>query len=88
MSIHPLSGNRAPIFVFGHQNPDTDSAVVAAQLKAELNPGQFYQPLLLGKLNCQTRWLFADAGESVPPIRTDLRHTAPYLLEQLGTWRP
>ena len=77
MSTHQHHGKSAPVFVFGHQNPDTDSAVsavVAAQLKAELNPPQVYQPLLLGEANRQTKWLFAQAGLSLPPIRRNLRY--------------
>jgi len=77
MSLYQPKGNLAPVFVFGHQNPDTDTAVsaaVAAQLKGELNPAQTYQPLLLGEANRQTKWLFADAGMPLPPLREDLRY--------------
>jgi len=77
MSTSPSKIKTARVFVFGHLNPDTDtavSAVVAAQLKGELDPAHDYQPLLLGEANRQTRWLFANAGVPLPPIRQDLRY--------------
>ena len=77
MSTHHPQVNPAPVFVFGHRNPDTDtvvSAVIAAQLKGELDPSQEFQPLLLGEANRQTKWLFSDAGIPLPPIREDLRY--------------
>jgi manganese-dependent inorganic pyrophosphatase len=66
------------IFVAGHQRPDADAAVsacIAARLKQRLDRTHRYQPLLLGEPNAQTRWLFAEAGIDLPPVRPDLRPT-------------
>ncbi len=85
MSVDSKHKKPAPIFVFGHQNPDTDSsvaAVVAAQIKGDLNPAQTYQALLLGEPNRQTKWLFDDAGVSLPPVRQDLRYTVGELMNR------
>ena len=81
--MNPQQKHDDTVFVFGHQNPDTDSAVsavVAAQLKGLLDPTRLYQPLLLGEPNRQTRWLFQDAGEPLPPFRDDLRYQVSELM--------
>ncbi len=71
------------IFVFGHKRPDTDSivsAVVLADLRNRLNPGQRHQALAQGEANAQTTWLFERARRELPPVRTDLRHTVGELM--------
>ena len=70
--------NEFPVYVVGHQCPDTDavvSAVVAARLLSRTKPGAIYEPLMQGVANPQTAWLFAQAGVSLPLIRTDVRPT-------------
>ncbi len=78
-----LPKQNLPVFVFGHRNPDTDSAVsavVAAQLKGELDSSQVYQPFVLGEPNRQTKWLFTDAEVPLPPLRDDLRYQVSELM--------
>ena len=67
------------VHVVGHQCPDTDavvSAVVGARLLARTRPEAEYVPLMQGVANPQTAWLFAEAGISLPRIRSDVRPTA------------
>ncbi len=66
------------VYVVGHQRPDTDacvSAFVAARLKKRLDPTKDYSALIQGEPNAQTAWLFKQAGEVLPPLRTDIRPT-------------
>ena len=68
----------ARVFVAGHQRPDADTAVsafVAAKLKGRLDPSRVYEPILPGEANQQTRWIFERAGEPLPAVRGDIRHT-------------
>ncbi|MEI8342608.1 MAG: CBS domain-containing protein, partial [Verrucomicrobiota bacterium] len=77
MSKH-LPRHPARVFVAGHQRPDADTAVsafVAARLKGALDPDREYQPILPGEANQQTRWIFERAGESLPAVHPDIRHT-------------
>ena len=59
-----------PTFVVGHQRPDTDSAVSAFAYAALLNAlspeGETFEGVVLGELSAQTKWLFAEAGISLP----------------------
>jgi manganese-dependent inorganic pyrophosphatase len=60
-----------PIYVTGHRNPDTDSiasAIAYAELKARLDPHNDYEPVRLGELNEQTRWVLQRSGAKEPPL--------------------
>ena len=66
MSRHQAS---RPIFVVGHQRPDTDSAVSATVYAALLNTlstSEKFEGIVLGELSVQTKWLFAEAGIPLP----------------------
>ena len=66
MSRH--QANR-PVLVVGHKRPDTDSAVSAvvyAALLSSLGDGETFEGVVLGELSSQTKWLFAEAGISLP----------------------
>jgi manganese-dependent inorganic pyrophosphatase len=52
------------------------SAFIAARLLARAYPERRLQALLLGPAGPQTEWLFAQAGENLPPVRDDIRPTA------------
>ncbi len=58
-----------PVFVVGHQRPDTDSAVSATVYAALLNTvsdGEEFEGVVLGELSAQTKWLFAEAEIPLP----------------------
>ena len=58
-----------PVFVVGHQRPDTDSAVSATVYAALLNTvsdGEGFEGVVLGELSAQTKWLFAEAEIPLP----------------------
>ncbi len=44
-------------------------------MRQKLDRKHRYQAILLGEANAQTRWLFAQAGVALPPVRADLRYT-------------
>ena len=63
------------IYVVGHQNPDTDSAVSAvvyAQLCNQLTRSDRYEGVVLGPLNQQSAWLFHESSEPAPRIIEDV----------------
>ncbi|MBI5103518.1 MAG: putative manganese-dependent inorganic diphosphatase [Solirubrobacterales bacterium] len=58
-----------PIYVTGHRNPDTDSiasAIGYAELRNALDEDESYEPVRLGELNAQTRWVLERAGAKEP----------------------
>jgi len=66
MSDHQAS---RPVFVVGHQRPDTDSAVSATVYAALLNAlstSEKFEGVVLGELSAQTKWLFAEAEIPLP----------------------
>src|SRR5918912_4572672 len=61
----------ARIYVTGHRNPDTDSiasAIGYAELKGRLDPRNEYEPVRLGQVNDQTRWVLERAGVPEPRL--------------------
>lgn len=78
-------------FVTGHRNPDTD-AIVAAHVYAWLhNYGKDEPeiiPVRLDEANPQTQWLFQEACEALPILRTDCRSTVGELAGPAFTVRP
>ncbi len=65
-----------PIYIVGHQNPDTDSIVSAyvyAWLLDNKNPSSKAEPLRLGEVNPQTAWLFEQVKLPLPKLKTDCR---------------
>ncbi len=61
----------------GHQRPDTDSAVSAAvyaDLLNALSHEETFEGIVLGELSGQTKWLFEEAGISLPR-QVDHLHT-------------
>ena len=62
------SSNQEPIYIFGHQSPDTDSicsAIAVADLKSRLGK-QNYIPTRLGELNKETLFVLESFGIPVP----------------------
>jgi manganese-dependent inorganic pyrophosphatase len=79
--IHPnyesTGAGRQPVFVIGHQNPDTD-AVCSAIGFAELLRLTRYPdavPACCGGLNARTEWVLRRAGVEPPRLLMDLRPT-------------
>jgi manganese-dependent inorganic pyrophosphatase len=61
----------ALIYVTGHRNPDADSigaAIGYAELKQRLSPEDEYEPVRLGDLNAQTKWLLERSGAQTPDL--------------------
>lgn len=60
------------VLVVGHQRPDTDSAVSASVYAALLNSTasnhDTFEGVMLGKPTNQTRWLFEQAGVTLPRV--------------------
>jgi manganese-dependent inorganic pyrophosphatase len=64
-----MLGALRPIYVTGHRNPDTDSiasAIGYAELRGRLDRSNTYQPVRLGDINAQTRWVLEQAGVPEP----------------------
>jgi manganese-dependent inorganic pyrophosphatase len=58
-----------PIYVTGHRKPDTDSiasAIGYAELRNRLDRDGTYEPVRLGDVNAQTRWVLERAGVPEP----------------------
>lgn len=67
-----LQGIDGPIYVTGHKNPDTDtvaSAILYARLLQQL--GYDAQPVVLGKINNESKYLLNAAGVEEPPLLED-----------------
>jgi manganese-dependent inorganic pyrophosphatase len=78
----------APIYVFGHRNPDTDSiasAIGYAELRARLEPDKEYVAVRLGDCNAQTRWLLERSGAQEPEF---LPHVMPRARDVMRTSFP
>jgi manganese-dependent inorganic pyrophosphatase len=78
----------APIYVFGHRNPDTDSiasAIGYAELRGRLEPDNEYLAVRLGDCNAQTRWLLERSGGQEPEF---LPHVMPRARDVMRTSFP
>jgi len=78
----------APIYVFGHRNPDTDSiasAIGYAELRGRLEPDNEYLAVRLGDCNAQTRWLLERSGGEEPEF---LPHVMPRARDVMRTSFP
>jgi len=61
-----------PIYVFGHQSPDSDAvctSIVYAYILREL--GYDARPVTLGQINHETEFILESAGADIPPILDD-----------------
>ncbi len=69
------TGNKLPVCVIGHKNPDTDSvcsAICYAALKKKLT-GMDYVPKIAGSINSETEFVLRKAGVKKPELITDVR---------------
>lgn len=74
-----LNQRERPVYVVGHQCPDTDSAVSAVVYAQWLNAkgnGKRYAGIVLGELTSQTKWLFERAQTPLPALVPELRLSA------------
>ena len=63
------------IYVCGHKNPDTDSAVSAvcyAAFKTLLNPDKTFIPIVCGNVKAQTKFIFDKADADLPLFLRDI----------------
>lgn len=70
--LETLSLIEGPIYVTGHQSPDSDtvcSAIAYARLLQAV--GYDAQPVVLGKVNKETAYILESAGVDVPPLLED-----------------
>ena len=77
-SYEKTGAGRQPVYVIGHQNPDTD-AICSAIGYAELLQRTRYpdaEAACCGGLNPRTRWVLEQAGLEPPKLIMDLRPTA------------
>ena len=61
-----------PIYVFGHQSPDSDAvctSIVYAYILREL--GYDARPVTLGQINHETEFILESAGADIPPVLDD-----------------
>ena len=61
-----------PIYVFGHQTPDSDAVCTTigyAYILQEL--GYDARPAILGDINKETAYILNEAGVDVPPVLED-----------------
>lgn len=82
---------RAPHYVVGHRNPDTDAVVsahVMAWLYRQISADQAAVPIRLGDCNPQTVWLFAGAGVPLPKLRLSCRYFANELARHIPVVSP
>ena len=68
--------NQEPIYIFGHQHPDTDSIVSAiAYAMLKRMQGVRAIPCRLGELSCETKYLLDRFGFEEPVLLEDARKT-------------
>lgn len=63
------------IYISGHKNPDTDSAVAAycyAKFKSKTDPSFQYIPAVCGTVNAQTKFIFEKAKAEIPVLLKDV----------------
>ena len=63
---------KTPIYVIGHRNPDTGSAVCYARFKTIIT-GECYIPKRAGHLNEETQFVFKNLGIKPPEYMRDVR---------------
>jgi manganese-dependent inorganic pyrophosphatase len=71
--------NRAPHFVVGHKNPDSDTVVCAhvlAWLHHKIDPDSNATAIRLGDVNRQSAWLFEQAACELPALRKSCLYRA------------
>jgi manganese-dependent inorganic pyrophosphatase len=79
--IHPnyesTGAGRQPVFVIGHQNPDTDSVCSAIGFAELLRLTRYPDAVAAccGGLNARTEWVLRRAGVEPPRLLMDLRPT-------------
>ena len=64
------------VYVFGHQNPDTDSicaAISYSYLKNKIDDNYIYEPVALKKVNKETRFALEYFGVDAPRIVSSLK---------------
>ena len=68
-------GKNRPVYVIGHQNPDTDSvcsAIAYANLKTKID-GKRYIPKRAGQINLETKYVLKRFGAKTPLYLGDVR---------------
>ncbi|PKM95121.1 MAG: manganese-dependent inorganic pyrophosphatase [Firmicutes bacterium HGW-Firmicutes-1] len=76
-----ILGDRKPIHIFGHLNPDTDSicsAIAYAYLKNRIDPSMEYIPAALGMVNEETGYVLKYYGVEEPKV---ISHLKPQVLD-------
>ena len=69
------SAEERPVYVIGHQNPDTDSicsAIAYANLKEKIT-GKRYIPKRAGQMNLETKYVLKRFGVKAPYYLSDAR---------------
>ncbi|NDL67226.1 putative manganese-dependent inorganic diphosphatase [Anaerotalea alkaliphila] len=64
------------VYVFGHQNPDSDSicaAISYAHLKNQLDPQRHHMPIALKEVNKETAYILKHFGVEPPPVVEHLK---------------
>ncbi len=74
-TVKPQSAKERPVYVIGHQNPDTDSicsAIAYANLKEKIT-GKRYIPKRAGQMNLETKYVLKRFGVKTPYYLSDVR---------------